>query len=256
MRFMLLPLLVACSSAEPAPTELTELAAFLFTAFEDDDPTSLAEGVENLDLALADIDLSADPDDRSWTVGALTAAELEGIEHPDRPVTDLVSLGIAHESPFPVADHTAYMVLTDLTELGGTTDVYDRTVLEPADPACFADASCEWLRTDNHVVADNFLLTMTWDQTKDYRWITLASGEQAIVSRGWIPVSAVGTSGANNIWQSYEVDAWIPRDGATIRFYGVWSESEYSGLGEDAVWNLSQAAAVDALTRNDVFLAE
>ncbi len=245
-------LFLACTAPPPAPTEMNDLARFLLREFGGEDET-LEEGLVNLYGLLDGIDLTADPDDRVYELADLDTTDLAGLERPDRPPEDCETLAIAAESPFGLDDHTAYMVLEDLTVISTTAVVYDRTM--DVDPACFEDGSCPVMHTDNHIYRDAWLFQMEYDFNKDYRWVDTERG-RVVLARGWIPESANGDSDANHIWQNYEVDVYLEAGSGTWRFYGIWTEAEYAGVNEETARNLSISSAVDALELLETWLEE
>lgn len=219
----------------------------MFRSFESSDPELLAGGVHNLELLLDEVDLHADLDDRTWQLSPLTEADLDGLTVPDRDPSALGSLALANASRFPPAAHATHMVQTDLVPVGFEADVWARSFREPSDPACFPTQDCPVLRTDNHAELDNTWVTLAWDTPVDYRWVRLADGRDAIVSRGWFEQSSHGNADANHIWQRYEVDVLAPDDeGGAWHFYGTWSETEFAVVSDDFVWaeNLRTAVAV------------
>jgi len=256
-----LPLLLvlgACKSPPPeAPTEMADISRYLFREF--DNPEALPQGVLNLEELLGAEDITAeDPVDRAWQVAGLTAGDLEAITIPSDGDLDLLAtMALAYRSPFPVDSHTAYMVIPDLTVISTTAVIYDRTFPGTDDASCFVDASCEVLATENYIDRETALFKMEYSFNKDYRWVELEDGRKAIVSRGWIEESAHGDSSRNHLWQNYETDVWIGReDGTTWRFYAVYTQAEYAGVGEDMAINLSRAQAQSALDTLDAYIEE
>ena len=104
-----LGVLGGCRKAEPAPSELNDLARYLFREFED--PEALAEGLLNLETHFATVDFEANSvRDRSWVLESLQPADVEGLTVPaDRNVTDCAAVGIAYQSPHRLARHAEYV---------------------------------------------------------------------------------------------------------------------------------------------------
>jgi hypothetical protein len=238
--------LPACKApSDVAPTEMSELAAFLFRHFEDEDTRPLIDGIGNMEVLLSEVDLTADITKRSWQLTPLVEDDLAGLTVPDRPRDVLGSLALATASAFGTADHATHMIESDLVPVGFEADVWERTFPE-GDPACFPAGSCEFLRTDNHSELSNTWVDIQWDSKVDYRWVELDDGRMAILSRGWFEDSASGNAGANNIWQRYEVDVLAPLEEGAHHFYGTWSEAEFAVVSDDFIWqqNLKTAVAV------------
>lgn len=253
----LLPFLFGIGCAQPppeAPTEMSDLSRFLFRSY--DDPEALGAGLDNLLDVLAETELAAeDPADRSWLLDPLDVSDLEAVAIPEgRAPADVLTMGLAYESPWALDLHPAYMVLSDLTVISDTAVVYERT-FDQGDGGCFVDRGCEAIETSNFIDRETTFFKMEYTAFKDYRWVDRDEG-RAILSRGWIAESAHGDGGSNHLWQNYETDVWLEVGDRTWRFYAVYTEADYAGVGEDLARNLSRASAQDALETLDAFIAE
>ncbi len=192
----------------------------------------------------ASMDLSSDNSlDRSLAPDPLTEADVADIEHPEgRDVGDALPVAVARRSPYSIADHVRVQMLADQTPIEPSSpDKYDRYFYEGGD--CWADNSCEFLRSENDLIKDNILMTIDYTLWKDFRWVdlglpdpdTLEEGEEAIsdeerwaiVARSWTTEPATGESGNVTIYQSFTVEVWIPEDsGDTVRMMSLWSEAD------------------------------
>lgn len=243
----------ACAPPPEAPAELGELSRFLFRELGGDEAL-LAEGLVNLDALLADIDLSASHSDRSYTLPLLDEADVEGLERPERSLSDSLGLSLAAQSIWPVEDHAAYQVLADLTDASPGTTSFQRTFVD--DPECFADRSCTTLRTVNTIVRENALTKMTFNLHKDYRWVSVEPLGWAVISRGWTPTSTHGDDGSNHIWQQFELDIFLPDGSGSSRFVGIWMEPDYAILDAETVGNLTLQNIDETMAHVDAWLAE
>ena len=226
----LLALTAACESPPQADPEFSDAARFAFREFDTEEPARLAFAVRALEEQLyLSMDLEADGSiDRWMTQEHLTDDDVANITHPDLPVGDGTPVAVGKFSGFAPMAHTEYLLLADQTATEPGGPLYDRAFSEGAD--CWADASCEWLRTTNHLIKQNLLLTVEYDLLKDYRWIdlnlpdpsTVPEGEpvvnegatrMAIVARSWTEQVWVGDNGANEIQLSFTFESWLPRDG-------------------------------------------
>lgn len=246
---------LACKAPPPAPTELSELARFFFREHHAEDTTFLDEGAGNLAGLLADIDPDADALERAFAGAALEEDDVAGIARPERDPAACDALAVADRSPWPLAEHLQYMVLSDLVETSLTASIYERS-FDVTDPTCFLDRSCESMRTENRIYRDTFLLKVEYTLTKEYRWITSESLGDVVISRGWIEEEAHGESDANHIYQNYEIDLYIPDGEETLRLFGVWTESDYAGLDAETAYSLSMNATADALKYLDSWIAD
>ena len=78
----------------------------------------------------------------------------------------------------------------------------------------------------------------------------------ALISRGWLPESAHGAAGSNHIYQSFDLEAWIPHGEHTIRYYALYTEFDYAGVTTDAARSISLAATDAALAYVDDYLEQ
>jgi hypothetical protein len=250
----LLLFLIACQSPEPAPEDLDSLTAHLFSNFEAEDEV-LQLAMNNLRARILELDLTADLEDRSFSLTSLQSTDLEGLDRPDRELSDLTTFSLAYDSPFPVDVHVPSLLLDDLTPLSLTATTYDRIIHEPEDPCCFQVQECPVMRSENHIIREQLLYTLDYQQLKDYRWVELSDGEMALVSRGWLPESAHGAAGSNHIYQSFDMEAWIPSGDHTLRYFALYTEFDYAGVSTEAARSISLSATEAALANVDEYLA-
>ncbi len=240
---MLLPLLLgllACKHPVEAPTEMDELSRFLLREFEAGDPEGLTVGLDNLRPLLAEAP------EEGWSLGPLSLADLGDLVPPaGRDPAAARGLAVVYQSPHPIADHVALMLLEDLTPCSPTAVTYARSFTEGQ--ACFADGGCEFLRTVNEIYRETLLMQMGFTLYEDYRWV-----DAAVLSRDWIAESAHGDSGSNHLWQDWEVEVWLPsEDGGTIRLWAMWTEAEYAGVSEELAEVSGRAGLISAMEAQD-----
>jgi hypothetical protein len=244
---LVLPLLLlaACRQPAEAPTELDDLARYLFQHFEDQEPEALAAGLDNL------APLLLDAPDEGWSLSPLATEELADIAPPQgREPGDCQGLAVVYQSLHPVQDHTALMLLEDMTPASPTADSYERSFTEGQH--CFGDASCEFLRTVNAIYRSNILMEMGFTLREDYRWVG-----DAVLSRNWLPESGHGEEGNNHLWQDYELEVWLPVDGGgTRRLWSMWTEAEYVGVSDELAESTGRAALVNAMEAQDAWLEQ
>lgn len=243
MIFPLLLGLLACKHPVEAPTELDELARFLFREFEAEDPAGLAAGVENLRPLLEQAP------DEGWSLTPIELADLDDLSPPEgRDPADCGGLAVVYSSPHPVPDHVGVMLQADLTPASPTAESYDRSFLEGQD--CFEGAICEFLRTENAIFRSNLLMQMGFTLYEDYRWV-----DGAILSRNWLAESAHGDSDSNHLWQDWEIEAWLPTDdGGTLRLWAMWTEAEYAGVSEEMAEVSGRAGLISAMEAQDEWI--
>lgn len=251
LSLLALVLLCACIVPDEAPPALEDVSRQLFRDFEDAEV--LPDALEDLAGLLDEVDFGAGVEGRSFLLDPLTTADVGDQLTGDRLPEDCHALGLAFASEWEPADHASYLVLDDLTVLS-TASAYERTVLEPDEPSCFAEADCDLLRTENAIVRDTPLFSLAYVQRKDYRWVSLEDG-RALLARGWLVESAHDESGNNHMWQSFEAEVWLPRDGGSTRYYAQFSEVEYAGVSDELARSFALTGAQSAMDGAENYLA-
>jgi len=259
---------VACKKpSPPADPEFSDALVYTFRAFEEE-PAVLAFAVRELeDQLYSDLDVNSDDAvERSVIPEPLTEEDVADIEHPSRDPSDALAVALARSSSFNMTDHVKVQMMEDQTPIEPSSpDKYNRIILEGED--CFVDTSCEFLRTENPLIKDNFLMTIDYTLWKDFRWVDLGlpdpseleEGEVAeaevsrwaVVARSWTTEPAVGESGNVTIYQSFTVEVWVPKeDGGVLRMMSLWSEAD---LGIDLEDDYLLAVTRDGI--DDIFVA-
>ena len=80
------------------------------------------------------------------------------------------------------------------------------------------------METSNEFCIDS--ISGGWLETwKDYRWVKLDDGREAVISREWMPAVAPATSGSNSWDQRFAITIWLPSEtgDTTLRYYALWS---------------------------------
>ena len=245
-------LLAACKPPIEAPTELNELSRYLYREFEAAEPEVMAAGLANLEAWLASLDLTVDTADRSYSLEPLDADDVAGLTRPeDRSLSDLLGLGIAYDSPYPQADHDDYVVWADQLSMSPLSAWHTRT-FDGDGASCLPDAGCEVARATDELYKDSLFINVELTLEKDFRWVTMDDGDQALVARAWFEQSFHGGSGNNHLWQNHALDVYVPRDdGHTWRWYTTWAESEFSGADEDIRTGILRSGIADFLEACD-----
>jgi len=242
-------LLIGCEAPQANP-EFNDAAVLALLEFDAADPVNLAYAVREIEKDIGTYDLSGALLDRSFEPDRLTDDDVATFDDvPDRDPALALPVAVTYASSSAVDDHVRVQLLADQTPIEpASPDTYDRVVLEGDD--CWADRSCEFLITENPLVKENSLMTVSYTLWKDLRWVDLglpdpaevAEGEVAvnegdprwaIVGRSWISEEALADEGTS-ILQSYSLEVWVPGSGETLRMMSLWSESD-SSFGEDIV---------------------
>jgi hypothetical protein len=220
----------ACArEREPAPTEMKELAVFLFANWED--PALLPEAVDNMGDWVFD---NVDTEDaaKGFRLDSIAAAAMDTVPHPDVPNETLGVVGAAR-SPFPLDAHAGHIPLADqIWSNPKMYTEYERTLLEGT--ASAFEAREELVRTSNAVTTSTLGVTIPYVLFKDYTWV-VGERHDAIVARSWIAERSCGESGDNCVEHTYSVDMWFadgPND--TVRATASWSQLvTFITFGED-----------------------
>ncbi|MFH1467104.1 MAG: hypothetical protein ABIO70_22160 [Pseudomonadota bacterium] len=249
----------SCRPLPQAPTELSELSSWLFFSFESEDPDLLTAGLGNLRDVFLAAGVDSDFEDQAWALTSLTAADVADVEHPDRDVGAALPVGLVFASAFAAADQARVVVLPDQTPVEPSSPgLYDRTFLEPEQPACFPPARCDLLRTDNLVRKENAFMSITYTKRKDFRWCEVRTEdgvESGILARSWMPAEALGEAEATAIYQSYSLDVFLPGDdGGSLRYIAMWTEAEMYGLGGDVVVNIMRDGIEEVMLATEAWL--
>jgi len=247
---IVLTTMVGCVSPDEAPPELEDVTRTLFREF--DSAGALPEALVDLSLLLEAVDYEASLEDRSLLLEPPTGTDVGSLAIDGRDPQDCDAIALAFASSWAPEDHASYQILDDLTVLG-TASSYVRTVLEPDDPSCFPVAECDLLRTENSIVRESFLFDLAYVQRKDYRWVSVDGGA-ALLARAWLPESAHDEAGNNHIWQSFEVEVWLPEDGGSTRYYAQFSEVEYAGVSGELARSLALSGAQNAMEAAEDYL--
>lgn len=229
--FLSLAILAGCEAPPQADPEFSDAARFAFREFDTEEPARLAFATRSLEAQLyLSLDLEADgAADRWMEPEFLTEEDVAEIDHPDYPVSAGLPVALGKLSAFEVPLHTPYLALADQTPIEPGGPQYDRIFRDGSD-ACWPGNGCEWMRTENHLIKQNLLLTVEYDLFKDYRWIdlnlpapsTVPEGDPvvnegearwAIAARSWTDQVWVGDGGVNEIQLSFSFEVWIPRNG-------------------------------------------
>ena len=249
-----------CGSLPEAPTELSSLSTWLFRNFYSDDPDVMSVGMGNLQVLFEQRGIDGDYDDQAWTIEPLTEDDVADVIHPDRDPGAALPVGLVALSAHTPADHTRVVVLEDQTPVEpASPELYQRSFLEPADPACFPDQACAVLRTDNRIRKENFLMSIEYSKLKDFRHVDLLrddmEDQHGVIGRSWFEVEALGDQEATAIHQSYSIDVFLPDDsGGSWRYVALWTEASMYGAGDDVIQSTMRSGLVDMLEATEAWL--
>jgi hypothetical protein len=246
--------LAACKAPPEAPEELDELSKYLYREWGNEDPEVPAVGLAGLADFLAGLDLEGPLNDRSFFVGPAGADTVQYVDVPEgTDPDDTIGVSVARASEWPVTDHARLQTEVDQLPTEPTASEYERHFVEPTDPECFLDHSCEILRTENDIRRNNLMISVTMVLYKEFRWIELPDDEGwGFYSRSWTDQIWYGNSGNTSIQQSYSLDVWLPAAGDTTwRYQLVWSESDTAVDNPDLIAATLKNSSDRTIARGD-----
>ncbi len=229
----------ACSPPPEAPKDLAELSAYLFREHENEDLRVLSVGMGNLEDLLLQHDLDGDVDGRSFSLPDLDEADVSGVAHPDADLKGCLPVAVAGRSRYAIEWSALFAMESDQRPAEPSAEAYERVFIDPEDPSCYADRSCEWMRTRNYITRSNPLYTIPFELPKNFRWVPIwkdgeETGRNAMVARSWIEESFWAEDEETQMVQSFTLDTWIEQeDGSTLRYQTLWSETIIPGVTDE-----------------------
>ncbi|MCB9688687.1 MAG: hypothetical protein H6738_21255 [Alphaproteobacteria bacterium] len=217
-----------CKAPPEAPTELSELAGFLFEHFDDEDPRDVELGVRNL---IGWLEPNIESTEEGYTVDNLSESVIDSVS-PDRE-HDLSSLGgasVAYVSANGVAPIARTLLLEEQEEVFSSNyKEHDRTYL--TDETCFMPHECDFVDTDNHVVSKMPLgIEVVTHSDAQYRWIELTEGEYegkyALLHRAWLVDEAQPNVDWMKIHDQLYLGVTMPWDDTACRLGTTWVAAE------------------------------
>lgn len=228
--------LTGCFSMPPkAPEGVDDLTRFLFREWAHEDPVVLQDGMEKLEKILEEeVDFSKKLKYRRFELDSFSEDDVAGIPWPEsEDPSATIGMAVAFESKWPVVDHARLQVeATLLLEAEQSAKNYKRRFISPTDATCFIGEECEAFYTENDITRSSAAMKIDIMLHKDFKWVKLADGRRAVVSRSWNPEVFVSAENEKDkIVQSYTLDVWLERpDGKTWRYQALYQESEIGGV--------------------------
>lgn len=238
---------------DPAPTDMQELAAYLFANWED--PEVLPEAMTNLGAWLA-ANIDTDEAKDGFALSPIDPASIAEVTHPARDPSQLLGATGAARSPFPIFDHAGYIVLDDqVFSNPGTYLAYARDLVEGDADAFVAGSGL--VRTDNAVTTSSLGIDIPYLLNKDYRWVDATDGARAILARSWVEARSCNDGGGNCLEQSYSIDLFFAHtENETWRMTATWSEITTTlPVTEDLLTATLAIGIQNVFRHSDAFLA-
>lgn len=223
-----LVLLAGCKPPPEAPTELSELAGYLFEHFEDEDTRELEAGTLNLRNWLQS-NLSDTLE--GYTVDNLTASVIESVS-PDRE-HDLdklggASVGYVSENQVPILAKT--LTMEEQEEVFSDNYAEHDRVYE-TDKACFLPMDCDFLDTDNRTLATMPLgIEVRTHSRAQYRWVEFLDDKWAMLHRAWlVDAPEVNQENVIDIHDQLYQGVVLPWEGGALRLGTTWIAADILG---------------------------
>jgi hypothetical protein len=250
--------LVGCKPPIEAPADLDELAAYMYANFGNEGTDELAAASLNLETILAGVELEGNLDGRSWSLTALSEADMGGISPtPEAEVDAQVPVAVAGMYQGSLEQAVELILDPNQVCIGGDGYVYYERRFDAGDD-CFDGAGCELLEVTNVARYESLLADVWLKEQMESRWVELEDGRSAVVEIGWMEQRFTSDSG-NATWdQRYGLDFYLPvTDGGdeVYRFFAFWSSADIPGVGEDTYANLAVSGIDEGFVNESAFTA-
>lgn len=223
-----------------APAEMNTLCSFLYNHFADDDPTPLIEGVQNLNIWLAD-DEHFTSIQEGFSIQPLSEEVRYNISNTERPIVGtMIGVSLAHEVTQDATNIARGLFVEDWSVISGNYTEYERTFSK--EPDCLLTQSCTWLEYDIDSTSSwvGGLMTGTSSTHGQVRWIETDSG-WVLLQRFWLlsPMEISPDLGLK-IFNQYYLHITIPTEQGAMRSQALWMDGNYEEGIFDEEWGKSQ----------------
>ena len=242
--------LLACKAPPEAPSELNDLAGFLFERFEDEDTRDLEQGVLNLEVWLeSNLDDSNEENNirDGYTVSSLKESVIDAVDpDPDRDLSNLAGASVATESQYSVTKLAKALTVTEQEDIFDSYNSHDREFL--TDESCFTSQECEFLDTNNTVDAKyGGLLPIVTESRAQYRWLEVGEDDDLVLlHRTWLQSAEIsGTFSSLSINEQIYVGITMPWQKGSLRLGTTWIAVDLNGV--EVPENLALDIMVDSM---------
>jgi hypothetical protein len=253
----LVAVLIAVAGCKPppdAPSELDELASYIYAHHPDEDPAAMQAGLEQLTTWLEGNWAEAED---GYVIGALDEATVDGVDGVDRGTEGMIGLAVPTASIYSVDQATYAMVGVMCDEVYPDMFVeYERETVGDAD--CFLARDCDRLEARENMESHFPLEVVSIAQSyNEYLWVELDSG-WAMVQRNWLelPPEVTGVLASYiEVDEQFYLNLFLPADTGFWRLQATWMIFSQDGVPEDAAMNLAVNNMVDNSETLDEYLA-
>jgi hypothetical protein len=245
---------IGCKPPPEAPSELDELASYIYAHHPDEDAAAMQAGLESLtDWLEANW---AEAED-GYVIGALDEETVDGVDGVDRGTDEMIGLAVPTASIYTVDQATYAMVGVMCDEVYPEMFVeYERETYGDAD--CFLARDCDRLEARENMESHFPLDVVSFAQSyNEYLWVELDAG-WAMVQRNWLeePPEVTGVLASYiEVDEQFYLNLFLPAADGFWRLQATWMIFSQDGVPEDAAMNLAVNNMVDNSETLDAYLA-
>ena len=230
----------ACRKAPPeAPTELSELAGFLFERMWDpaDESEDLELGVDNLIAWLED---NSDAASEGYTVRDLDESVIASVNpNRDPGLGPVGGASVSGEILHKVRPIARALVVDEQEDIFDNYKAHERVYFD--EPESFMSKDIDRLTTDNDVETKIAgIITIFTRSRAQFRWVEKEDGPDIFLHRTWITRPATSEPDILTVNEQLYFGITIPWEGHALRLGTTWAEAEITGgiIGEDGTLQL------------------
>ena len=201
-------LALGCKSIPEAPTELDDLAGYLFQNFENEDPAYMEGGIANLLLWLQD---NREKLNEGYKIENLDIAVFEELGFGEADQDKLIGAAVATNIHHPLLESLKVLIKTDPMIMNPDNFEFNDVTWDE-DVDCFLRQECEFTGYNSHL-KNLFPLGIeieSWVHGR-YRWIESDLGKVA-VQRRWLTEPAIANLDWINLDVEFALSAYLPTD--------------------------------------------
>ncbi len=176
-------MLCGCTSPPKAPDDLETLLGYIFEHMDDEDPTELIAGLENLHEWMQD-DANLQRSREGLVINNLPESALQNLDGKERSTSGLEGITVTTKSGFCAQSLASLLTWEDFGSTLDNFSMYERTFT--SDPTCFGSRDCLKVRADSHTKsAWAGLVGMESRYGIQFRWVKTKVGWM-MLQRFWL----------------------------------------------------------------------
>jgi hypothetical protein len=230
----------ACKAPPEAPEVLEDLAVYLYSYHQDEDPEVMLAGSEQLRIWFSEE--WDQEDDDGYTITSLGQDVVDALndsaiyQHPDanpsRSVEGMLGVAVGTHGAYDVDDYAGAMVDVDQDEVFPSDfSEYERTWYL-AEPECFRARECLRIEALEYMKSRLPLgMSTTGETYNQYLWVELETG-WAMVHRNWQVYPPDASMGALEVDDQFYLNLFLPGVGGAYRLQATWMVGKQSSVPE------------------------